>query len=187
MILQNYQYALTTQLSQIVLEFFTHSNQQGARSSNLLAKRAPLASNSTFLKKDLHYATHLTVIDQCEEKSFSCISINQKRVLQLKKDLSSLSNQEKKNEKIYIYRYYQDIFSLFPLCCFSSIKPHKLVYLYVTYAFCTSTWVLVLGLYSQILDSKKLIDFYMVEYSLEITLKEKLQTRLARTRKSSFE
>ena len=34
------------------------------------------------------------------------------------------------------------------------------------------------GLYSKILDSKKLVDFYMAEYSLEITLKEKLQTRL---------
>ena len=39
-------------------------------------------------------------------------------------------------------------------------------------------YVLVLGLYSKILDSKKLDDFYMVEYSLEVTLKEKLQTRL---------
>ena len=48
-------------------------------------------------------------------------------------------------------------------------------------------YLLVLGLYSKILNSKKLVDFYMAEYSLEITLKEKLQTRLARTRKSSFE
>ena len=39
-------------------------------------------------------------------------------------------------------------------------------------------YLLVLGLYSKILDSKKLVDFYMAEYSLEITLKEKLQTRL---------
>ena len=50
-----------------------------------------------------------------------------------------------------------------------------------------NNYLLVLGLYSKILDSKKLVDFYMAEYSLEITLKEKLQTRLARTRKSSFE
>ena len=48
-------------------------------------------------------------------------------------------------------------------------------------------YVLGLGLYSKILDSKKLVDFWKAEYSLEITLKEKSQTRLARTRKSSFE
>ena len=39
-------------------------------------------------------------------------------------------------------------------------------------------YILVLGLYSKILDSKKLVDFYMAEHSLEITLKEKSQTRL---------
>ena len=37
-------------------------------------------------------------------------------------------------------------------------------------------YLLVLGLYSKILDSKKLGDFWEAEYSLEITLKEKLQT-----------
>ena len=34
---------------------------------------------------------------------------------------------------------------------------------------CTSRYNLVLGLYSEILDSKKLEDFYMAEYSLEAT------------------
>ena len=33
-------------------------------------------------------------------------------------------------------------------------------------------YVLGWGLYSKILDSKKLEDFYMAEYSLEITLKK---------------
>ena len=39
-------------------------------------------------------------------------------------------------------------------------------------------YTLVLGLYSKILDSKTPVDFYMAEYSLEITLKDKSQTRL---------
>ena len=34
-------------------------------------------------------------------------------------------------------------------------------------------YILVLGLYSELLDSKKLVDFNPSEYSLEITLKEK--------------
>ena len=38
--------------------------------------------------------------------------------------------------------------------------------------------ILVLGLYSKILDPKKPVDLQKAEYSLEITLKEKLQTRL---------
>ena len=37
-------------------------------------------------------------------------------------------------------------------------------------------YVLGWGLYSKILDSKKLEDFWQAEYSLEITLEEKLQT-----------
>ena len=49
---------------------------------------------------------------------------------------------------------------------YSSVHPTMCMYL------------LVLGLYSKILDSKKLVDFYMAEYSLEITLKDKSQTRL---------
>ena len=46
--------------------------------------------------------------------------------------------------------------------------------------------ILVLGLYSEILDSKKLVHIYMAEYSLEITLKEKLQTRLDSNSKVEF-
>ena len=33
-------------------------------------------------------------------------------------------------------------------------------------------YIVVLGLYSKILDSKKLVDFCKAEYSLEVTLKE---------------